>query len=92
MERIEGQFVDQEKLAKQVLFWITYARRPLTTTELQHALGVEVGESQLDKDNIPQVEYMVSLCAGLVTVDKKSGIIRLVYYITQVKDKGSKAC
>lgn len=83
MERIEGQLVDQEQLAKQVLSWITYARRPLTTTELQHALGVEVGKSQLDEDNIPQVEDMVSVCAGLVTVDKEGVIIRLVHYTTQ---------
>jgi hypothetical protein len=52
-------------------------------TELQHALGVEVGESQLDKDNLPEVEDMVSVCAGLVTVDEESSIIRLVHYTTQ---------
>ena len=71
MERIEGQVVDQEELAKQVLSWITCAKRPLTTSELQHALGVEVGESVLDEDNSPQVEDIVSVCSGLVTVDEK---------------------
>jgi hypothetical protein len=40
MERIEGQLPDQEELAKQVLSWITYAIRPLTVLELQHALAV----------------------------------------------------
>ena len=81
MERIEGQA--GAKLAKQVLSWITCARRPLTTIELQHALAVEVGESKLDEDNVPQIEDMVSVCAGLVTVDGESGIIRLVHYTTQ---------
>jgi ankyrin repeat protein len=83
MERIEGQVADQEELAKQVLSWITCAKTPLTTAELQHALGVEVGEPELDEDNLPQVEDMVSVCAGLVTVDEESGIIRLVHYTTQ---------
>ncbi len=64
MDRIEGQLKDQEELAKQVLSWITYAKRPLSTTELQHALGVEVGETELDPDNIPLVEDIVSVCAG----------------------------
>ncbi|CZR64265.1 related to ankyrin [Phialocephala subalpina] len=83
MERINGQIKDQEELAKQVLAWITCAKRPLTTIELQHALSVEAGESQLDEANIPEIEDMVSVCAGLVTIDEESGIIRLVHYTTQ---------
>jgi hypothetical protein len=83
MIRIEGQVADQKELAKQVLLWITCANRPLNTLELQHALAVEVGESELDEENLPQIEDMVSVCAGLVTVDEESGIIRLVHYTTQ---------
>ncbi|KAF4630324.1 hypothetical protein G7Y89_g7821 [Cudoniella acicularis] len=60
MERIEGQLTDQKLLANQVLSWITCAKRPLSSIELQHALGVEVGESELDRDNLPQIEDMVS--------------------------------
>ncbi|KAF7507240.1 hypothetical protein GJ744_010798 [Endocarpon pusillum] len=83
MERIEGQVGDQEMLAKQVLSWITCAKRPMTTLELQHALAVESDDSELDEDNLPEVEDMVSVCAGLVTVDEESKIIRLVHYTTQ---------
>ena len=83
MERIEGQETDLEDLAKQVLSWITCAKRPLTTSELRHALAVEIGESELDQDNIPEIEDMVSVCAGLVTVDEESDVVRLVHYTTQ---------
>lgn len=83
MERIEGQVRDSQELAKQVLAWITCAKRPLTTSELQHALAVEYGESELDKENLPEIEDMVSVCAGLVTVDEESDVIRLVHYTTQ---------
>ncbi|KAF4337456.1 ankyrin repeat [Fusarium beomiforme] len=83
MERIEGQVADAGELAKQVLSWITCAKRPLTTTELRHALAVEIGESEVDEENLPQIEDMVSVCAGLVTVDEESNIIRLVHYTTQ---------
>jgi ankyrin repeat protein len=83
MNRIEGQVAGQEELAKQVLSWIICAEKPLTTLELQHALAVEVGESELDEDNLPEVEDMVSVCAGLVTIDEESDIIRLVHYTTQ---------
>ena len=44
---------------------------------------MELGESELDPDNIPDVEDMVSVCAGLVTIDDESNIIRLVHYTTQ---------
>jgi hypothetical protein len=83
MERIKGQIADQEELAMQVLSWITCAKRPLTTSELQHALAVEPGDSELREDNFPEIEDMVSVCAGLVMVDKESHIIRLVHCTTQ---------
>ena len=83
INRIESQLPGNFALAKNVLSWITYAERPLTTGELSHALAVEVGESELDPDNIPDIQDMVSVCAGLVAIDEESNIIRLVHYTTQ---------
>jgi ankyrin repeat protein len=83
IERIEGQNPGSVELAKQALSWITCAKRPLTTLELQHALAVEIGESELDEQNLPEVEDIVSGCAGLVIIDENSNIIRLVHYSTQ---------
>ncbi|RYP13640.1 hypothetical protein DL767_010650 [Monosporascus sp. MG133] len=83
IKRIDSQLPEDTALAKSVLSWITYAQRPLTTGELCHALAVEPGEDELDQDNIPDVEDIVSVCAGLVTVDRESNIIRLVHYTTQ---------
>lgn len=83
MKRIAGCDEDSEKLAKQVLSWLTCAKRPLTALELQCALAVEVGERALDEDNLPEIEDMVSVCAGLVTIDDESGNIRLIHYTTQ---------
>jgi len=83
VERIEDQERGLLKLAKQVLSWITCAKRPLTTLEIRHALAVEIGGSKLDEENLPEIEDMVSVCAGLVTVDEESNIIRLVHYTAQ---------
>lgn len=83
MERIAGQDQDSKELAMQVLAWITCARRVLKTSELQHALAVEENDLELNKENIPQIDDMVSVCSGLVTVDDNSGVIRLVHYTTQ---------
>ncbi|KAG5802854.1 hypothetical protein H9Q71_012563 [Fusarium xylarioides] len=83
MERIAGQDQDSKELATQVLSWITCARTVLKTSELQRALAVEENDLKLNEENILHVDDMVSVCSGLVTVDDKSGVIRLVHYTTQ---------
>ena len=83
MDRIIGQIPGSKELAMQVLQWIAFTTRPLTTSELRHALAVEIGERAIDEDNLPEIEDMVSVCAGLVTVDEEGGTIRLVHYTTQ---------
>jgi hypothetical protein len=72
MERIEGQVRNSRELAIHVLSWITCAKRLITTSELRHALAVELDTSELDEENLPEIEDMVSVCAGLVTVDEES--------------------
>jgi hypothetical protein len=44
---------------------------------------VERDDEELDCDNIPDIEDIISVCAGLVIVDEESNIIRLVHYTTQ---------
>ncbi|XP_044723873.1 ankyrin repeats (3 copies) domain-containing protein [Hirsutella rhossiliensis] len=83
MKRVETQPSGYRALAKQVLAWIVCAKRPLTTVELRHALAVELDQTRLDLDAFPDIEIMVSVCAGLVTVDEQSNIFRLVHYTTQ---------
>ncbi|KAF6830767.1 ankyrin repeat protein [Colletotrichum musicola] len=82
MDRIQGQPEDQGNLARDALSWIVCSRGPLRTIEFQHALAIEQGTEELDEDNIPAIEDIVSVCAGLVTVDEESAIIRLVHYTT----------
>jgi ankyrin repeat protein len=83
MERITAQKPGFRKLAESVLLWITHTSRPLTTQELRHGLAVEIGAAKLDEKNFPEVEDMASVCAGLVTIDKESNVIRLVHHTTQ---------
>ncbi|KAF7171886.1 hypothetical protein CNMCM6106_006240 [Aspergillus hiratsukae] len=83
MQRIQGPMPEQRELAMQVLAWVTCSQRPLAATELQHALAIEIGESGFDEDNVPDVEDMLSVCVGLVTLDEQTYTVRLVHYTTQ---------
>ena len=82
-KRIKGQKPRFADLALRTLSWITFSKRPLKTSELQHALAVTDGASTLDLRNLTHLDLITSVCAGLVTVDEQSDIIRLVHYTTQ---------
>ncbi|KAI0802299.1 ankyrin repeat-containing domain protein [Xylaria sp. FL0064] len=83
MMRIESQGTSTQELAKKVLKWIFHARSPLSIAALQHALAIRPELSFFDKDFIPRPEVLQSCCAGLVTIDKESDIVRLIHYTTQ---------
>jgi hypothetical protein len=55
----------------------------LTTVELQYALALEVEDYELDLDKIERFKGVVSVCAGLVTVNEEGDIVQLVHYTTQ---------
>ncbi|KAK6342417.1 hypothetical protein TWF718_007818 [Orbilia javanica] len=96
MERISEQnsTARSRDMAYQILSWITCAERRLDTRELQHAIAVWLDESEIrninqeageydfdfDFDDIPEVEDMISLCCGLVTVDEYGTTIKWVHH------------
>ena len=67
--------------------WITYAKRLLSIKELEQAVAIELGQSDLDQDNVCDYEDIVSVCAGLVIADfddvRPGGFLRLAHYTTQ---------
>ena len=82
IKRIDGQLAEDRLLARRALSWISYAQRPLNMEELCHALAIEQGDNTLNNDNVYDIEDVISVCAGLVTVEE-SGVMRLVHYTTQ---------
>ena len=80
LRRIEGQGRQKAKRAEQLLSWILHAEEPLTIRELQHALAIEPDDTFLDAEALPDEEYLVSVCAGMVVVEEAS---HLVHYTTQ---------
>jgi hypothetical protein len=83
MIRIESQGGGFRELAKRVLSWVIHAKGMLSTAELRHAVAVEPGKPELNGKFIPNIEIIGSVCAGLVTIDPQSDVVRLVHYTTQ---------
>ncbi|CAG9956662.1 unnamed protein product [Clonostachys rosea f. rosea IK726] len=84
IQRINSQLEGFKNLAMKVLFWTTCAMRQLTTVELQHALATQLKQSEFDYGDIPHVEDMVSVCAGMVMLDEGGLIVRPAHYTTQI--------
>jgi len=83
MKRIFSQDEEDVDLAKRVLGWLLYAKRPLTTGELQHALSVTPDSRELDEAALTEEGDLISVCAGIVTIERETNIIRWVHYTTQ---------
>ena len=83
MKRIRSQNTDDVELAQRVLTWISFALRPLTVTEMRHAMAVQPNQTHIDEDDLIEDEILVSVCAGLVIIDQESKVIRLIHYTTQ---------
>ncbi|KAF3312506.1 hypothetical protein TWF173_007116 [Orbilia oligospora] len=83
MTRIQGQHKHSFSRARSLLSWLIGSKQQLTTQELRHALAVQVGQSQFDEKDIPDLGRVVSFCCGLVAFDEDSDIVRLVHYTAQ---------
>ncbi|KAJ7613770.1 ankyrin repeat-containing domain protein [Mycena polygramma] len=81
VDRINQQDPGDRKLAWRTLSWITHAKRPLRCSELQGALAVEPGATNLDHDNLPDRDIVLSICAGLVVFNEKDEIC-FIHYTT----------
>ena len=83
INRIKGQEKGLRELAIATLSWISLAIRPLSLRELQCALSIEPGDTELDEANFVDEETLSYVCAGLIVVDQESQIVRLAHYTTQ---------
>jgi len=83
LTRVKGQKGNKSVLGVKVLMWVSYSERPLRAQELCHALGVEIGSSDLDLENIPALRTLIASCLGLVTIEESSSTVRLVHFTLQ---------
>lgn len=88
IERIKLQEEDDSKLGMNILQWLAHAKRPMKVNELCHALAVEPEHTsnppcELDRGNILDANDLTEVCAGLVTIEEQSSVIRFVHATTQ---------
>jgi hypothetical protein len=83
VNRIRAQAPEDHGIAIRALTWTTYAREPLEPQALQEALAIRQDRMDVNKADFVDISRLISYCAGLLTLDSESGVIRLVHYTTQ---------
>lgn len=79
MTRIQSQSPQDVEVAMRLLGWVVFALRPLDFRELQHALAVSEDDVSLESEELLNEEFLLSLTAGLLSVDSK-GTVRLIHF------------
>ena len=83
IERIRAQPQVSRDLAFHSLGWLISAARPMMMPELQHALAIEPEDSCFDPDKICDEETLISVCAGLISLDGSTKRVQLSHYTAQ---------
>ncbi|KAK0513833.1 hypothetical protein JMJ35_003555 [Cladonia borealis] len=83
IERIKSQSREYWQLARQVISWIFYAKRPLKVSELREMLAVEPEDTKFDPFGLHERDLILEVCCGLVSIDELDETIRLVHYSFQ---------
>ena len=74
MDRVQGH-------GRSLLRLVAYAHRPLSTKEVEHALGISSETDELLEEEIIPASALISRCAGLVTLDENYEIVFSHYTI-----------
>jgi hypothetical protein len=73
INRIRAQEEPDKHLAETTLAWVAYGQRPLSITELRCALS-----GNKEPSSLPDLEIIVSACAGIIVVDEGSQTVRFI--------------
>jgi ankyrin repeat protein len=82
LNRIRGQYDEfKRNLAIDALAWLVFAERPLTITELKHALDLKSYDENLSDGDF--VALLTSACAGIIVADSGENTVRLAHYTAE---------
>ncbi|KAH6904016.1 ankyrin repeat-containing domain protein [Coprinopsis sp. MPI-PUGE-AT-0042] len=82
-EQIIAQAPKQSNLAKLVLLWITHADGEMTIDTLRRAVATCPETYAFEPKRMVPEALLLSVCCGLVSVDKKTRLVRLIHYTTR---------
>src|SRR5436190_13409307 len=91
LQRVKEQSHNRSSLAIRILTWLSYAVRPLTVVELQHAVAIDINVPSPNPERVPPARFIEDVCMDLVTIDKERNIVLLTHaslkhYLNQLRE------
>ncbi|KAK3695684.1 hypothetical protein B0T22DRAFT_372309, partial [Podospora appendiculata] len=98
MDRIWSQITDDRVLAEKALFWVAFSKRPMSIREMQHAVTImehdpdqkvddlDFTRTEIHEDELPDVDTILSVCAGLVMLEPASMNSPYCYWVPSASD------
>lgn len=72
---------NQWQLLRKLLLWIAWVQRPLSVSEMEHALAVRPGLNKITKKGIPPIREITAWSGGLLLIDR-ADLIRYIHTTT----------
>ncbi|KAH6892840.1 hypothetical protein BKA70DRAFT_837847 [Coprinopsis sp. MPI-PUGE-AT-0042] len=82
-ERILAQAPKHANLAQLVFLWVLHARSEMDIEALRRAIATNPDTHNFESKRLVPQALLVSVCCGLVSIDEKTRIVRLVHYTTK---------
>ncbi|RKK86379.1 hypothetical protein BFJ68_g17156 [Fusarium oxysporum] len=83
MLRINQQSDKYRHKAHQVMSWVCFSKRELYVRELRDAIAVRKDEVDVRKDDLSDIDLLLSVCCGLVVLGEATQTVQLVHYTAQ---------
>ena len=85
IDRIQRQPKTKANQGITTLYWVSLASRPLSVTEISHALAVRTDSigKPFDISRVCSNNTLLACCMGLVVIDEETSTLRLVHYSLQ---------
>ncbi|KAG1886755.1 hypothetical protein F4604DRAFT_1917583 [Suillus subluteus] len=81
IQAIKQRGPSDDQIARSCLLWLAGTFTPLTLDQLNEAMMIEVGQSNLNPDlGVTDPMDIVVVCGSLVTYNEKTGVIVLSHY------------
>jgi len=85
VQAIKQRGPSDDQIARSCLLWLAGTFTPLTLDQLNEAMMIEVGQSNLNPDlDVMDPMDIVAACGSLVTYNEKTGVVALSHYSVKV--------
>ncbi|KAH6714163.1 hypothetical protein BKA61DRAFT_56426 [Leptodontidium sp. MPI-SDFR-AT-0119] len=83
LERVNRSTRENQRLVKNTLQWIVYARRPLSTEQLLQALAIREGDTSFDSNGMTTEKRLRHWCSSLVRKKHLSDCLELAHFTVE---------